>query len=123
MVDAPKGKRDVARATYELFAGMIEFSLSRRLTDIVTVADARVEQVLRRANWPYDCAPPSSEFAKARSVAMNRASTGRDQVVRIADGLTGLTCKGSRVGNRISYTAAGNLRPTLTACRPAAFQS
>lgn len=39
-------------ATYELFAGMIEFGLSRQLTDIVTVTDVRMERILRRAGWP-----------------------------------------------------------------------
>lgn len=52
MTDAPKGEHGIARATYELFAGMIEFGLSRRLTDIVTVTDARMERILRRAGWP-----------------------------------------------------------------------
>lgn len=42
----------VSMATYELFAGMIEFGLSRSLVDIVTVTDARVERILRRAGWP-----------------------------------------------------------------------
>ncbi len=50
--DAPKGEHGIARATYELFAGVIEFGLSRRLTDIVTVTDARMERILRRAGWP-----------------------------------------------------------------------
>lgn len=50
--DAPKGEHSIACATYELFAGMIEFGLSRRLTDIVTVTDARMERILRRAGWP-----------------------------------------------------------------------
>ena len=50
--DAPKGRHCIARATYELFAGMIEFGLSRRLTDIVTVTDARMERILRRTGWP-----------------------------------------------------------------------
>jgi N-acyl-L-homoserine lactone synthetase len=50
--DAPKGKHAIACATYELFAGMIEFGLSRQLTDIVTVTDARMERILRRAGWP-----------------------------------------------------------------------
>jgi acyl homoserine lactone synthase len=50
--DAPKGKNGLACATYELFAGMIEFGLSRKLTDIVTVTDARMERILRRAGWP-----------------------------------------------------------------------
>lgn len=42
----------IARATYELFAGMIEFGLMRQLTDIVTVTDARMERILCRAHWP-----------------------------------------------------------------------
>lgn len=49
---AAKVTSGVARATYELFAGMIEFGLSRRLTEIVTVTDARMERILRRAGWP-----------------------------------------------------------------------
>jgi N-acyl-L-homoserine lactone synthetase len=48
---APKASHGLATATYELFAGMIEFGLSRRLTDIVTVTDARMERILRRAGW------------------------------------------------------------------------
>jgi acyl homoserine lactone synthase len=39
-------------ATYELFASMIEFGLSLALTRIVTVTDARMERILRRAGWP-----------------------------------------------------------------------
>lgn len=50
--DAPKGAHGLATATYELFAGMIEFGLSRQLAEIVTVTDARMERILRRAGWP-----------------------------------------------------------------------
>jgi N-acyl-L-homoserine lactone synthetase len=50
--EAPKAQHGIARATYELFAGMIEFGESRRLTEIVTVTDARMERILRRAGWP-----------------------------------------------------------------------
>lgn len=50
--DHSKASGGIAKATYELFAGMIEFGLSRRLTDIVTVTDARMERVLQRARWP-----------------------------------------------------------------------
>lgn len=39
----------IARTTYELFAGMIEFGLTRQLTDIITVTDARMERILCRA--------------------------------------------------------------------------
>src|SRR5580692_3560926 len=50
--DTPKATHGLATATYELFAGMIEFGLSRQLSDIVTVTDARMERILRRAGWP-----------------------------------------------------------------------
>ena len=50
--DAPKGDHAITRAAYEMFAGMVEFGLSRRLTDIVTVTDVRMERILRRAGWP-----------------------------------------------------------------------
>jgi acyl homoserine lactone synthase len=50
--DAPKAAHGFASATYELFAGMIEFGLSQQLSDIVTVTDARMERILRRAGWP-----------------------------------------------------------------------
>ena len=49
--DTPKATHGLATATYELFAGMIEFGLSRQLTEIVTVTDARMERILRRAVW------------------------------------------------------------------------
>ncbi len=48
--DTPK-THGLATATYELFAGMIEFGLSRHLSEIVTVTDARMERILRRAGW------------------------------------------------------------------------
>lgn len=46
-----KSAGGIARATYELFAGMIEFGLSGGLMDIVTVTDARMERILHRAHW------------------------------------------------------------------------
>jgi N-acyl-L-homoserine lactone synthetase len=49
--DTPKATHGLATATYELFAGMIEFGLSRQLAEIVTVTDARMERILRRAGW------------------------------------------------------------------------
>lgn len=48
----PKTTHGLATTTCELFAGMIEFGLSRELTEIVTVTDARMERILGRAGWP-----------------------------------------------------------------------
>src|SRR5579863_10488153 len=47
-----KAAGGIALATYELFAGMIEFGLMQQLTDIVTVTDVRVERILQRVGWP-----------------------------------------------------------------------
>jgi len=52
--EAPKSPVGLARATHELFAGMIEFGLWRGLAKIVTVTDARMERILRRAGWPLE---------------------------------------------------------------------
>src|SRR5882757_10093558 len=49
--DAAKAAHGLASATYELFAGMIEFGLSRQLTEIITVTDARMERTLLIAGW------------------------------------------------------------------------
>lgn len=42
----------LADATFELFAGMIEFGLAQSLKAIVTVTDIRIERILKRAHWP-----------------------------------------------------------------------
>ncbi|MBI2741040.1 MAG: GNAT family N-acetyltransferase [Rhodospirillales bacterium] len=50
--DAAAAVSGIAKATYELFIGMVEFGLARGLTAIVTVTDLRMERILRRAAWP-----------------------------------------------------------------------
>lgn len=59
----------IATATYELFAGMIEFGLSRGLTDIVTVTDVRMERLLRRADWPLRRIAEPKQIGSTRAVA------------------------------------------------------
>lgn len=66
---APKGSGSIAVATYELLAGMIEFSLSRRLTYIVTTTDLRMERILRRAGWPLARIGPPPTIGTTRAVA------------------------------------------------------
>jgi N-acyl-L-homoserine lactone synthetase len=87
--EAPKTAHGLASATYELFAGMIEFGLSRQLTDIVTVTDARMERILRRAGWPL------RRIGEARRLGDTLAVAGYLDVsieslarVRTAGGLT-----------------------------------
>lgn len=67
--DAIKGSNGIARATHELFAGMIEFGLSRSLSDIVTVTDLRMERILRRAHWPLRRLSNPCSLGKTTAVA------------------------------------------------------
>jgi N-acyl-L-homoserine lactone synthetase len=46
------GAGGVATQTYELLVGLLEFGLANSIRQIVTVTDARMERILRRANWP-----------------------------------------------------------------------
>lgn len=87
---APKGASGIAKATYELFGGMIEFGLSRGLSEIVTVTDVRIERILRRATWPLEriCEPVQlgNTVAVVGYLDVSRASLNR---VRGAGGLKG----------------------------------
>ncbi|MFE0013744.1 acyl-homoserine-lactone synthase [Mesorhizobium sp. NPDC059054] len=65
---APK-EAGVALGTYELFAGMIEFGLSRELHSIVTVTDLRIERILRRAGWPLERLSDPLTIGNTRAVA------------------------------------------------------
>lgn len=65
---APK-EGGVALGTYELFAGMIEFGLSRNLHSIVTVTDLRIERILRRAGWPLERLRDPLTIGNTRAVA------------------------------------------------------
>ncbi len=65
----PLASQGIAKATYELFAGMIEFGLSRGLTDIVTVTDVLMERILRRASWPLRRLGEPKAFGRSRAVA------------------------------------------------------
>ncbi len=65
----PLASQGIAKATYELFAGMIEFGLSRGLNDIVTVTDVLMERILRRASWPLRRLGQPEPFGCSRAVA------------------------------------------------------
>jgi acyl homoserine lactone synthase len=72
-IDAPAasavGAGGAALLTYELFAGVVEFGLANNLTHIVTVTDARLERILRRANWPLQRIGEAIQIGDTRAVA------------------------------------------------------
>jgi len=65
----PRSENGLAKATFELFAGMIEFGLSRSLTGIMTVTDLRMERILRRANWPLERLGDAGMVGATKAVA------------------------------------------------------
>lgn len=67
--EMPRSESGLARATFELFAGMIEFGMSRALTGIVTVTDLRMERILRRANWPLERLGDAGMIGATQAVA------------------------------------------------------
>lgn len=71
---AMRSDSGLAQATFELFGGMIEFGLSRCLTEIVTVTDVRVERILRRAQWPLQ------RLGSAHSIGSTLAVAGSLEV-------------------------------------------
>jgi acyl homoserine lactone synthase len=59
----------IAKATYELLAGMIEIGLSRHLTSVVTVTDLRIERIFSRADWPLRQLGPPRPIGRTIAVA------------------------------------------------------
>ncbi|MFB6451354.1 acyl-homoserine-lactone synthase [Bradyrhizobium tunisiense] len=82
--DAPKGDHGITRAAYELFAGMVEFGLSRQLTDIVTVTDVRMERILRRAGWPLRRISNPCAIGKTLAVA-GHLGISRETLARLRE--------------------------------------
>jgi N-acyl-L-homoserine lactone synthetase len=103
-----KTGRSIARATYELFAGMIEFGLMRQLTDIVTVTDARMERILGRARWPLRRLGSPRAIGKTLAVAgYLEVSQERLVCVREAGGLAGrVTCGTDEAAQHASHSEA-----------------
>jgi acyl homoserine lactone synthase len=85
---APTGR--LAQPTFELFAGIIEFGLSRALIDIVTVTDLRVERILRRARWPL------RRIAEPKSIGTTQAVAGYLEVS--IEALASVRCAGELTG-------------------------
>ena len=67
--NAPQAAGGMAVGTYELFAGLVEFGLAKRLREIVTVTDVRLERILRRASWPLRRIGPPVQIGNTQAVA------------------------------------------------------
>jgi N-acyl-L-homoserine lactone synthetase len=59
----------LSRATYVLFAAMIESLFLLEADSIVTVTDTRMERILRRAGWPLKRLAPPQRIGETMAVA------------------------------------------------------
>lgn len=57
------------QATVFLFAGILEWCLAHRVTEIATVTDLRFERILKRASWPLTRFGDAQLIGKVKSVA------------------------------------------------------
>jgi N-acyl-L-homoserine lactone synthetase len=57
------------RATFILFAAMIEGARAVNAESIVTVTDTRMERILRRAGWPLERIAPAQQLGKTMALA------------------------------------------------------
>ena len=57
------------RATFILFAAMIEGARAANAESIVTVTDTRMERILRRANWPLERIAPPQRLGQTMALA------------------------------------------------------
>jgi acyl homoserine lactone synthase len=57
------------RATFILFAAMIEALRAEKAESIVTVTDTRMERILRRAGWPLERIAPPQRIGQTVAVA------------------------------------------------------
>lgn len=78
------------RATFMLFAAMLEYGEARRLSAIATVTDLRMERILRRAGWALE------RIGAPRRIGSTIAIAG---LLPIADGaLDAIRCNGGLTG-------------------------
>jgi acyl homoserine lactone synthase len=63
------GAGGVATATYELLVGLLEFGLANGIRQLITVTDARMERILRRANWPLQRLGDAVKIGDTRALA------------------------------------------------------
>jgi len=66
---ASVGAGGVATQTYELLVGLLEFGIANGIRQIVTVTDARMERILRRANWPLQRLGEPVQIGDTRALA------------------------------------------------------
>lgn len=63
-----KGESVVHRYTYELFYGMLAFSLSKSVKTLITMTDTRIERILGFCSWPLKRVGPIQKIKGLNTV-------------------------------------------------------
>jgi N-acyl-L-homoserine lactone synthetase len=81
------------RATFILFAAMIEGARAANAESIVTVTDTRMERILRRAGWPLERIAPPQRLGQTMALAgyLHASDQALAAMYRNAD-VTGPAC-------------------------------
>ena len=66
---AAMAENGLNRATFVLFAAMIECLRTAAADSIVTVTDTRMERILRRAGWPLERIAPPQQIGPTMALA------------------------------------------------------
>jgi N-acyl-L-homoserine lactone synthetase len=69
VLTAPMADNGLNRATFVLFAAMIESLRAVAADSIVTVTDTRMERILRRAGWPLERIAPPQRIGQTMALA------------------------------------------------------
>lgn len=77
--------RKVARGTAELVAGVHEFALMSRLSEVLAVVDVRMERILRLAGWPIErfCDPVQVGVTMALAGALPVSEEGLERIQHV----------------------------------------
>jgi acyl homoserine lactone synthase len=67
--EATERSKSVHETTLAMFAGIVEWSLLKGYTEIVTVTDLRFERILSRVNWPLERIGPARKIGTTTAVA------------------------------------------------------
>ncbi len=68
-IEEGRGGGSVHEATLSMFAGIVEWSVAHRFTEIVTVTDLRFERILARVGWPLQRLGEPKEIGTTMAVA------------------------------------------------------
>lgn len=82
-IEAGRAGQALHDATWTMFAPIIEWSMANGYSELVTVTDVRIEQILRRAGWP------TARIGEPKPIGNTAAASARCPPARRASNVCG----------------------------------